>query len=138
MDSHYLAEVHRHTLECVEDLNELAEILGRSSLTRRDHRAAERALQVLVEACIGVAKRWVKDLDKNVPIDAYKSFQRLAQLQVIPAASMGTWRRIIGLRNALVHDYLNIDPDIIESILRNRYYLELYEFIDAAVGQDPG
>jgi|APSaa5957512576_1039674.scaffolds.fasta_scaffold468880_1 uncharacterized protein YutE (UPF0331/DUF86 family) len=43
--------------------------------------------------------------------------------------SVDNWRKVVGLRNALVHDYLNIEPEVIESILRHHYYRELIAFI---------
>jgi len=52
------------------DLDELAAL---SSLSNRDYYAAERLLQVSVEACIGIAKHWLKFLKQPVPNDAYKT-----------------------------------------------------------------
>jgi uncharacterized protein with HEPN domain len=43
------------------------------------------------------------------------------------------WKKIIGLRNGLVHDYLNIDLLIIEHIIRQRQYLQLGAFSSKAV-----
>ncbi|WP_233095603.1 HepT-like ribonuclease domain-containing protein [Shewanella putrefaciens] len=34
-----------------------------------------------------------------------------------PADELNGWRKVIGLRNALVLDYLNIDPEIIRSVI---------------------
>jgi len=38
------------------------------------------------------------------------------------------WRNIIGMRNALVHDYLNIDPTIVRTVIRRRDYAPLLIF----------
>jgi uncharacterized protein with HEPN domain len=38
------------------------------------------------------------------------------------------WKRIIGMRNALVHDYLNINPEIIEQLIRENEYSALVTF----------
>jgi uncharacterized protein with HEPN domain len=40
------------------------------------------------------------------------------------------WKQIIGMRNALVHDYLNIDKDLsfsqeLEHLIRERHYQSL-------------
>ena len=41
--------------------------------------------------------------------------------------------KIIGMRNGLVHDYLNIDLLIIEHIIKQKQYLQLDEFSSKAV-----
>lgn len=32
------------------------------------------------------------------------------------------------MRNALVHDYLNIEPELIRLVIKNNTYAELFEF----------
>ena len=70
-------------------------------------------LQVLVEACIGAAKRWVKHLGLAVPLDAYPCFEKLVEKGRTSPHAADAWRRIVGLRNVLVHDYLNRCPEVI-------------------------
>ena len=45
----------------------------------------------------------------------------LAQRGELSPDTLIGWRKIIGLRNALVHDYLNIDPEIIRSVIGQGY-----------------
>lgn len=40
------------------------------------------------------------------------------------------WRKIIGLRNVLVHDYLNINPEIIRSIISQGYSDQFFSFAE--------
>jgi len=51
-------------------------------------------------------------------------------LAEIGEEELKNWRRMIGLRNVLVHDYLNVDPEVITSILENRYYEDIQRFVD--------
>lgn len=89
-------------------------------------------LQILVEACIGVSKHWLKFLNKSVPNEAYQAFESLVRFGLLSESELSTWRKIIGLRNALVHDYLNLDRTVILSVLREKYYLQLARFIRQA------
>jgi uncharacterized protein YutE (UPF0331/DUF86 family) len=104
------------------------------------HRAAERNLQLLTEACIGIAKQRLKSLGSVVPSDARKAFEKLRSLGYddsdIP------WNKVIGLRNALVHDYLNLDDAIVADIIRRKEYRQLLELAgkqleDAAKAAQP-
>jgi len=129
MAEEYFDSVLRHAEQCVEELDELGTISQDRRWTRLEQRAAERSLQLLVEACIGVAKRWVKHLGLTVPLDAYPCFEKLAEKGLIAPHPPDAWRKIVGLRNVLVHDYLNVDPDVIRDVIEHKYYLELLAFI---------
>ena len=50
------------------------------------------------------------------------------QRSELAADSLSDWRKIIGLHNALVHDYLNIDPEIIRSVIAQGYSEQLFLF----------
>jgi uncharacterized protein YutE (UPF0331/DUF86 family) len=65
-------------------------------------RAKSTKLQLLTEACIGIAKQSVENIGKEVPADARKTFSKLRMLGLEPTGT--DWNRIIGMRNALVHD----------------------------------
>ncbi len=132
MFKEYLIAVEQHCFECVEDLNLLSEIAQIRLFNRLERRAAERALQVLIESCIGVAKYWLKTEQKHQPLDAYDCFSKLAELQKISLEDLRQWRKIIGMRNALVHDYLTIDSELLHLLLKERHYIFLSNFISTA------
>ena len=111
----------------LSELNELNAIINERPLTRFEYRAAERSLQVLIEACIGIAKHWSKSLLGVAPADAYSAFQRLSE-KGIDQVNQVDWRLIIGMRNALVHDYLNIDTAVVEQVVRERHYMNIHSF----------
>jgi len=125
----YLYELNQQVKNYIAELDELATL---PTLKNRDYYATERLLQVLIEACIGISKRWIKTLAKPVPHDAYKNFEILVSYGLLPSDDLIKWRKIIGLRNALVHDYLNVDKLIILNILQHRYYREMQIFIELA------
>jgi uncharacterized protein YutE (UPF0331/DUF86 family) len=132
MFDEYLLAIKQHKDECLEDLEQFADIAKQRSFSRMERRSAERALQVLIEACIGVAKHWLRFENKHQPLDAYDSFAKLAELQKISAAELKLWRKAIGMRNALVHDYLSIDGELLQQILAQRHYVLLSDFIQRA------
>lgn len=122
----YLDELNKQVKNYVAELDELAQL---PHLKNRDYYATERLLQVLIGACIGISKHWLKFLGKTVPNDAYKSFELLVSCELLTVAELIKWRKIIGLRNALVHDYLNLEKETILTVLHNGYYQQLELFI---------
>lgn len=124
----YIDAIQQHVNESVEDLETLYDILKQRSWTRVERKGAERLLQTLVEACIGISRHWLKQQNKVLPTDAYSVFEKLMELQLIPAEDAQEWQKIIGLRNAIVHDYLNLDEKIIKAIVANKMYLKLQAF----------
>jgi uncharacterized protein YutE (UPF0331/DUF86 family) len=124
----YVEAIQQHINESVEDLETIYSILQERSWTRVERKGAERLLQTLVEACIGVSKHWLKQQNKVLPVDAYSVFEKLMDLQLISADEAQDWQRIIGMRNAIVHDYLNLDEKVIKAIIINKMYLKLQTF----------
>jgi len=127
MDNTYIFSMQEHLEVIKSDLLGLHEISRTRALSRYEYRAAERTLQVLIEACIGIAKHWSYALNKTAPADAYTAFETLSQLG-ISDIKMLSWRKVIGMRNALVHDYLNIDPEIIRLVIQKKDFDKLFIF----------
>jgi uncharacterized protein YutE (UPF0331/DUF86 family) len=128
MLENYVDALRQHVNETVEDLDSIHEILQTRSWTRVERKGAERLLQVLVEASIGVSRHWLKQQGKTVPPDAYAVFEKLTELQWIPPDDSEQWHRIVGMRNAIVHDYLNMDEKVIRSIVTQKMYLKLRDY----------
>jgi len=67
------------------------------------------ALQILIENAIGKAKQWLKASNQPVPVSGYDAFRALVNHGLIAPEDLPAWNAVIGLRNRLVHDYMNID-----------------------------
>lgn len=129
----YLLEAQKHQSRYQQELNELRDDLLSDNFKSRDYRAAERLLQVFTELCIGLAKHWSKQLQGHSTSEAYQSFTLLKEHGKITREELVTWKKIIGMRNGLVHDYLNVDPLIVENIIREKHYEELHRFAEKAI-----
>jgi uncharacterized protein YutE (UPF0331/DUF86 family) len=130
VDNAYISALRLSLTRYQAELLELRTLLSQRALTNLEYRAAERTLQVSIEACIGVAKHWAKALAGHSPQDAYQAFEILAQRGAQPAEGLAGWRKVIDLRNVLVHDYLNIDPEIIRNVIGQRYSDQFFAFAE--------
>ncbi len=127
----YLTSVQEHVNECEADIQRLRDHLQHHTWGRFEELAAERTLQILIEAAIGIAKHWSKTVTGHISTEGLQAFRRLEAEQLIEKSD--DWRKMVGLRNALVHDYLDIDPDIVRSVIEDGYYLRPLEFIRSAI-----
>lgn len=127
MDFEYITAMKEHLAVLAEELQQLSQLAQKpTGLTPLLHRAAERNLQLLTEACIGIAKRRLKALGAVAPSDARQAFTKLQSLG--EDDSNTPWGKVIGLRNVLVHDYLNLDASIVRDIIKQREYQSLLDF----------
>lgn len=130
MDNIYRVAMKAQVAELAEELEEILAHIERESVTSRMvYRSAERSLQLLTEACIGIAKQSLKGAGKEVPADARKAFSKLRMLGMDSTGA--DWNKIIGMRNALVHNYLNLDPDRVMEVIKNKHYQTLLDFAEA-------
>jgi uncharacterized protein YutE (UPF0331/DUF86 family) len=134
VEQEYTAALREHVATLAEELEQLHQAAqSAQGLDPLLYRAAERNLQLLTEACIGIVKRRLKALGAVVPSEARQAFAKLQSLEHdtdnIP------WNKVVGLRNALVHDYLNLDADIVVAIIRQGQYRSLIDFAYAQLGK---
>ncbi len=71
---------------------------------------AERHLQLAIQATIDVALHIVAEDSGAAPEDYGSAFESLAGLGVVSAELAAALRLAAGLRNVLVHAYLDVDP----------------------------
>lgn len=111
--------IHAQLLDQIAEKKELG-LLERS--------AAERSLQILAEAVIGISKHSNRKLGLPERSDAASSATQLLEQSLCPGVTKEEIRGAIGMRNAIVHDYLNLDWKLIEQVIREHRYRKLCEF----------
>ena len=79
----YLNEIRSHLNQYQHELDSLSQQVSLHPLSSIEYRALERLLQLSVEASIGLAKHWVKDLNEVSPNDAYQAFKMLKSFECI-------------------------------------------------------
>ena len=110
-----------------------ATLLAGGSLSRLEQNGVLHAIQMLVENAIGKAKQLLKASGKQVPLSAYDGFLGLAELGVIKASGLTAWNAAIGLRNRIVHDYMNIDMQRVLDLVKNEQYRFISDFLLAPI-----
>ena len=108
------ADVHSHILDQLSDKI--------TPLTQIERAAAERSLQVLAEAMIGCSKHLNKKLGQPSRSDAYQSITQIANASGLSEDTLTQLNGAIGMRNAIVHDYLNLDWNRIRIVISERKY----------------
>ncbi len=98
-------------------------------LSRLEQGGVLHALQVLIENAIGKAKHSLKAATEPVPVSAYDAFASLVQISMLPAVDLPQWNDVIGIRNRIVHDYMNIDMGVILDLVRDERYRFIVDFL---------
>jgi len=100
-------------------------LLAGGTLSRLEQNGVLHAIQVLVENGIGKAKQ--------VPLSAYDSFIGLTEIGAVKDSDLTLWNAAIGLRNRIVHDYMNIDMHRVLELVKNGQYRFITEFLLAPI-----
>lgn len=130
----YQAETAAHAAKqdlILQEARQNLENTGR--LSALEFSGAVHALQVLVENAIGKSKHWLKALKLPVPVSAYDAFTLLQQKQLITPDDLAAWQRAIGLRNRIVHDYLNLNDDVIYQLIQTDAYRFMVVFLNRPI-----
>lgn len=126
----YHAETKRIATEQCALLDEArARIVSGHPLNALEQNGLLHGFQVLIENAIGKAKQQLKAQGETVPVSAHDAFAALARLGVIGEESLPTWHGMIGLRNRIVHDYMNVDIDRIVELVLDRRHAFVVDFL---------
>ena len=118
-DKAYEQEIDALQQEMLLVLDDLHNDLG--SWNNRDVLAAQRALQILIESLIGLA-RYVYQNRYGITVSKSRAaIDGLHNKSDLNDTDYQLAMRMIGFRNVLVHDYLDVNRAILEAIIRNRF-----------------
>jgi len=114
---------------CVADLRRLARPAALDT-DIREARFVEHTLQMAIQAALDVASHVVSDRRLGEPRTNRELFDLLERDGWVPAALADTLRRMVGLRNVLVHGYDTVDLAVVRDVLENRLD-DLLQFVTA-------
>jgi uncharacterized protein YutE (UPF0331/DUF86 family) len=100
-----------------------------------DYTRQDAAVMNMTRACeqaIDLANYIIKQKKLGVPSDSGDSFRLLAKASVIPEDLAPKLVRMTGFRNIAVHEYQQLDMDIVVSVIRNGSE-DLLRFTEIAV-----
>ena len=113
--AHRLAKLE----ELVSKLRKSSQVALEDYLENDDLQAAvERRLQLAAQICIDIANHLISRLRLRIPDDETNLFVILAGSGVISKDLGERMKGLIRFRNILVHNYLEVDPEIVYNNLR--------------------
>lgn len=105
--------------ECVAILQRYALRHEKSFLEDADLvSSAERQLQVAIQAVIDIGNHVIADRDLGTAKDYKDIFRILARNKIVSISLSRKLSSMTGLRNVLVHDYLEVDLKLIYRVLK--------------------
>ena len=121
-----------------EELEILSEMSKKGEWTKIEIRAVKNSMQVIVENSIGKAKRILKHFDcPIVPQKGSDAFTFMYEMGLIEDETYSTMKSAIGLRNAMVHDYMNFNDAILKSVVSEKKYEEVIAFLNSDISYSP-
>ncbi len=126
----YLAETANLTRAHQRTLDEAAARLNQGQVfSHLEQNGLLHTLQMLTENAIGKSKHLLKAQNQPIPPSAYDAFDALAQINIIPKSSLNQWNAAIGLRNRIVHDYMNINMPLVYELVKQKGYQFIVDFL---------
>ena len=131
VDQNIIQERIEKIRECVARLHRLASAAEEAFCQDEDSVAlAERHLQIAIQSVIDIGHHVIADMDLGLPGDYKDVFRILARNQVISRELGEKLESMTGMRNILVHDYLQVNPHQIYAVLQHELN-DFDEFIGA-------
>lgn len=76
-------------------------------------------LQRAIQACLDLANHLIAANHWDLPKSASQSMEIIARNNVVPRDMLNSLRSMVGFRNIAVHNYTILEPEIIQSIVKN-------------------
>jgi uncharacterized protein YutE (UPF0331/DUF86 family) len=120
-DIAYEQALLRHQRRMLRILDEVSQE-DADNWTERDYLAIQRALQVYIESFIGMARYFVQQ-KYNLPVSqSREALDELKSRGDLTVQQHEELLKIVGFRNVLVHDYLEINDGIVQAVVTKRTY----------------
>lgn len=134
----YQAESERIANEQMALLDEAKRrILSGAPLSRLEQSGVLHALQVLMENAIGKSKHLLKSAGEQVPVSAYDAFASLERHGTISLQELEQWNSAIGMRNRIVHDYMNVDMQVVYELITKDRHQFIADFLRKPILASP-
>ena len=91
---------------------------------------AEHNIQMAIQCVLDISNHILADVKAGLPDDHRKIFTMLASHQILPRKLSGRLAEMAGLRNILVHEYLDVDLEILYRAMTEEL-ADFEEFIKA-------
>ena len=111
----------KHQRKMLRILNEYS-LENANAWTERDLLAIQRALQIFIESFIGMGRYLVQQKYTLSVSQSREAIDELKNRGDLNTEQYQQLLNIIGFRNILVHDYLDINEAVVESIIMKKSY----------------
>lgn len=85
-------------------------------------------LQRICEACVDLAMHITSVKKLGLPQDSKEVFELLEKSKIIGKELSDQFKKMVGFRNIAVHDYQELNLDVVKDVIENRLDL-FYEFL---------
>lgn len=99
----------------------------------KSQRIVERTLQMLIETCADIANHIISDRNMRIPTSYSDTFKVLLENDTIDENLFAVMERMAKFRNIVVHQYEEVDAEIVIIILR-KHLDDFVRFRDAILG----
>lgn len=127
-DIAYEQALFKHQRDMLEMLNQYSN-QDPNQWKRHDLFAIQRVLHIYIESFIGLARYLVQQKYQLTVSQSREALEELTHRADLNTIQYKQLLKIIGFRNILVHDYLDINDDIVKAIVIQQQYLLLDNFI---------